>query len=68
MRHNIRDSAGRLIGWRENGMTGRINGRDAVGRLVGWYDPARDETRDATGRLIGHGDLLAARMFAFPSR
>jgi len=59
MRQYLRDSNGRLIGWREEGMVGRINGRDAAGRLVGWFDPTRNETRDANGRLVGRGDLLA---------
>lgn len=54
----LRDSNGRLIGWREAGMADRVNGRDEVGRLVGWFDPARNETRDGNGRFIGHGDLL----------
>jgi hypothetical protein len=60
MRQYLRDSNGRLIGWREEGMAGRINGRDANGRLAGWFDPVRQETRDAGGRLCGRGDLLAA--------
>ena len=61
MKQYLRDSNGRLIGWREEGASGRINGRDAAGRLVGWFDPARNETRDANGRLIGRGDLLATK-------
>lgn len=62
MREYLRDSNGRLIGWRENGPSGRINGRDDAGRLVGWYDPARNETRDCNGRLAGRGDMLT-RLF-----
>jgi hypothetical protein len=62
MRQYLRDSNGRLIGWREEGMVGRINGRNDAGRLVGWFDPARNETRDANGRLVGRGDLLATLM------
>ena len=58
MRQYLRDSNGRLIGWREEGVVGRINGRNDAGRLVGWFDPARNETRDANGRLVGRGDLL----------
>jgi YD repeat-containing protein len=60
MRQYLRDSNGRLIGWREEGMVGRINARDNAGRLVGWFDPARNETRDVNGRLLGHGDLLGS--------
>lgn len=60
MRDYLRDSAGRLIGWREVGPAGRINGRDGNGRFVGWYDPRRNETRDAHGRLISRGDLLGS--------
>lgn len=60
MRQYLRNSNGRLIGWREDGMVGRINGRDDAGRLVGWFDIARDETRDSCGRFIGRGDLLSA--------
>lgn len=58
MRQYLRDSNGKLIGWREVGMVGRVNGRDNAGRLVSWFDPARDETRDANGRLVGRGDQL----------
>lgn len=64
MRQYLRDSYGRLIGWREEGAVGRINGRDDVGRLVGWFDPARNETRDANGRLVGRGDFLSALITA----
>lgn len=60
MRQYLRDSNGRLIGWREEGMVARINGRDDAGRLVGWFDPPRNETRDANGRLVGRGDLLSS--------
>lgn len=59
MRDYLRDNAGRLIGWRENGPVGRINGRDAAGHFVGWFDPRRNETRDENGQLVGKGDLLA---------
>lgn len=62
MRQYLRDRNGRLIGWREEAVAGRINGRDDVGRLVGWFDPSRNETRDANGRLIGKGDLVVALM------
>jgi YD repeat-containing protein len=62
MREYLRDYAGRLVGWREDGPSQRINGRDSAGRLVGWFDSNRNETRDANGRLIGQGDLLS-RMF-----
>jgi hypothetical protein len=58
VRQYLRDSNGRLIGWREDGMVGRVNGRDDAGRLVGWFDRTRNETRDANGRLVGMGDLL----------
>lgn len=59
MREYLRDYAGRLIGWREDGPSGRTNGRDKAGRLVGWFDPVRNETRDANGRLVGCADLLS---------
>lgn len=59
MRQDLRDRAGRLIGWREHRID-RVEGRNRAGFLVGWYDEMRDETRDRAGRLVGHGDLLAA--------
>lgn len=67
MRQDLRASNGKLIGWLENGIGGRINGRDAFGRLIGWYDPVRDETRDPTGRLVGHGNLLSKKYSIFQS-
>ena len=51
MRQYLRDSNGRLIGWREEGMIGRINGRDDAGRLVGWFDPV--DRRAKGTRLAG---------------
>lgn len=60
MRDYLRDNAGRLIGWREDGPVGRTNGRDSAGRFVGWYDVKRNETRDKAGRLVGRGDLLVS--------
>ena len=64
MRQYLRDSNGRLIGWREDGASGRINGRDAAGRLAGWFDPLSNETRDVNGRLVGRGDLLTSLIVA----
>jgi hypothetical protein len=59
MRQDLRDRAGRLIGWRDHRID-RIEGRDHTGFLVGWYSPAQHETRDRAGRLVGSGDMLSA--------
>jgi len=64
MRQYLRDSNGRLIGRREEGIVVRINGRDDAGRLVGRYDPARNETRDLNGRFVGRGDFLASLLIS----
>ncbi len=56
-RIELRDRAGRLLGWRET-LGDRVEGRDMTGRLRGWYDRRHNQTRDPAGRLIGTGDLL----------
>jgi len=58
-REELRDGAGRLLGWRQRSGV-RIEGYDAGGRLRGWYEPKANETHDAGGRLIGRYDLLTA--------
>ena len=59
-RHELREANGRLLGYRQKGSGGRIEGRDANGRLKGYYDPRTDETRRQDGSLAGRGDLLSS--------
>ena len=54
----LRDRRGRILGWTEDGVAGKLNIRDWQGRLLGWYDTRRDTTHDKQGRLVGRGNLL----------
>ncbi len=59
MRVDIRDRAGKLLGWHQQ-VGNRINGYVRTGGLVGWYNPANNATYDRTGYRIGYGELLAS--------
>lgn len=59
-RHELREANGHLLGYRQKGSGGRIEGRDGNGLLKGYYDPATDETRRQDGSLAGRGDLLSS--------
>ena len=59
-RHELREANGRLLGYRQKGSNGRIEGRDANGQLMGYYDPRTNETRRRDGSLAGRGDLLSS--------
>lgn len=59
MRQDLRESAGKLLGWRQQ--TGRlVKGFVATGSPVGWYDPLVNATYDRNGHRIGIGDLLTS--------
>ncbi len=59
MRQNLRNNAGRLLGWRQQ--VGRqIRGYAANGSPAGWFDPAINATYDRNGRRVGMGDLLTS--------
>lgn len=64
-RHELREANGRLLGYRQNGSNGRIEGRDANGQLKGYYDPQTNETRRQDGSLAGRGDLLSSLVVRF---
>jgi len=59
MRQDLRDSTGRLLGWRQQ-MGRVVKGFVATGSPVGWYDPFMNATYDRNGRRIGIGDLLTS--------
>lgn len=59
MRQNLRDSSGKLLGWRQQ--VGRqIRGYTANGSPAGWFDPVINATYDRAGRRVGIGDLLTS--------
>ena len=59
MRQNLRDSSGKLLGWRQR--VGRqIKGYSANGSPAGWYDPTINATYDRHGYRVGIGDLLTS--------
>ena len=60
MKHQLKDSSGRLVGTITFVSGDRQEGRDANGRLKGRYDGKRDRTYDSNGREVGRGNLLAA--------
>lgn len=61
MRQNLRDSSGKLLGWRQQ--VGRqIRGYAADGTPAGWFDSAINATYDRNGRRVGSGDLLASQI------
>ena len=57
-KQNLRDKRGRILGWFDDGIDGKIYLRDWMGRRCGWYDTKSDTTRDSQGRLVGRGNLL----------
>jgi len=66
MRQVLRDSTGKLLGWRQQ--TGRqVRGYAADGSPAGWYDTVMNATYDRSGRLIGRGDLLASLIVGVPN-
>ena len=54
----VRDAAGRPVGFLVVQANGRIDAQDAQRRLVAYYDPAQRVTFGADGRRIGDGDRL----------
>lgn len=54
----VRDAAGRPVGFLVVQANGRVDAQDAQRRLVAYYDPAQRATFGADGRRIGDGDRL----------
>ena len=54
----LRDKRGRILGWIDNSITGKLYIRDWMGRICGWYDIRTNLTRDKQGRIVGRGNLL----------
>jgi ferric-dicitrate binding protein FerR (iron transport regulator) len=54
----VRDAAGRPVGFLVVQANGRVDAQDAQRRLVAFYDPAQRATFGADGRRIGDGDRL----------
>lgn len=59
MRQNLRDSSGKLLGWRQQ-VERQITGYAADGSPAGWFDPAINATYDRAGRRVGICDLLVS--------
>lgn len=59
MRQDLRDSTGKLLGWRQQ-MGRLVKGFVATGSPVGWYDPLVNATHNSSGHRVGTGDLLTS--------
>ena len=54
----LKDGKGRILGWIEDSVNGKMYIRDWLGHICGWYKTASNTTYDKFGRLVGRGNLL----------
>lgn len=54
----LRDGKGRILGWIDDGVNGKLYIRDWLGRICGWYETTSNTTHDKHGRIVGRGNLL----------
>jgi hypothetical protein len=51
---------GKVIGYIETGIDGKLVAKDTRYRIRGHYDPKTNKTRDFTYKVVGEGNLLDA--------
>jgi len=55
---------GKVIGYIETGIDGKLIAKDTRHRIRGHYDPKTNQTRDFTYKVIGEGNLLESMLSA----
>lgn len=55
---------GKIIGYIESGIDGKLVAKDTRHRIRGHYDPKTNQTRDFTYKVVGEGNLLVSMLTA----